>query len=67
MVIVPVTLLIVRSFVFVVSRTVSPPVVRTMAEVLIATAFAIFTALLIGGTVLFIGRVPRGFVGLRRG
>ena len=47
--------------------TVSLPIVRTTVVVLFAVAFAIFVTLLIGGTVLFIGRVPNRLVGLRRG
>ena len=43
------------------------PAVRTIAVVLFIAAFAIFTALLIGGTVLFIGSFPSRLVGLRRG
>ena len=68
-VIVLVTLLIVRSLVFAVPRTVSLPAVRTIAIVLFVAAFAIFTALLIGGTVFLIGRrqLIYRFVGLRRG
>ena len=58
---------IARRPLFTIPGTVSPLAVRTTAVVLIVVAFAILAVLLIGGTVLFIGRVPSRLVGLRRG
>ena len=66
-VIVLIMLLIVERPLFATPGAVSLLVVRTMAVVLFIAAFAIFMALLIGGTVLFIGRVPSRLVGLGRG
>ena len=68
-VVVLVALLIVGSLVFTVSRTVSLLAVRTIAVVLFAAAFAIFIALLIGGTVFLVERrrLIYGFVSLGRG
>ena len=68
-VIVLVALLIVRSLVFAVPGTVLLLAVRTIAVVLFTIAFAIFIALLIGGTVFLVGRrrLIYRFVRLRRG
>ena len=68
-VIVLVALLIVGSLVFVVPGTVSPLAVRTIAVVLFIAAFAIFVALLTGGTVFLVGRrrLTYRFVRLGRG
>ena len=55
-VIVLVALLVVGRPLFAVPRTVLLPVVRTTTVVLFIAAFAIFAALLIGGTIFLIGR-----------
>ena len=51
-----ITLLIVRRPLFAILGAVSPLAVRSIAIFFFTVAFAIFAALLIGGTVLFIGR-----------
>ena len=51
-----VALLIVGKPLFAVPGTISPLAVRTTAIILFAAVFAIFVALLIGGTVFLIGR-----------
>ena len=67
-VVVLVVLLVVGRPLFVAYLGAVPPLaVRTIAVVLFAATFAIFAALLIGGTVLFIGRVPNRLVRLGRG
>ena len=61
-------LLVVGRPLFAVYLGVVPPLaVKTTAIVLFVITFAIFAALLIGGTVLFIERVPNRLVGLGRG
>ena len=57
---------IARGPLFAVLGTVSLPTVRTIAVVLFAVVFAIFAALITGGTVFLIGRVPSRLVGLGR-
>ena len=61
-----VVLLIVGRPLLIVPGTVSLPIVRTMAIFFFVVVLVTFAALLIGGTVLFIGRIPSRLVGLGR-